>query len=302
MRREIKFCLIKSRGLTNSVFSHLKTHNFSISQKVTKSKTWSWLFTVKYLLSVNVNTHVDWITRSTRRYVILLQTINSSTHALISSTSEDMTRRLTALADGARENADMNVILSKTFSQHVHKRTKAQVTVTATAVQKPKRWRSNTSSNVIFVREGSRQIRICRYTDATVSITTTLRKKCFLMMTMSRCDKLLHIFDSPHISVQVNLRLYEAAICSLLTYGCETWDLDSSTLKRINGANSVMLARITGQSIPVEAQPQTTSFNLIKKIRERRLRWLGHIIRAGPDSICTKPWWCSTQWVAQVIC
>ena len=102
---------------------------------------------------------------------------------------------------------------------------------------------------------------------------------------MSRSGKLRHIFDSPHISVKVKLRLYEAAVCSLLTYGCETWDLDSVTMKRLNGANSVMLARITGQSIPVEARPQTTSFNLIKKIRERRLRWLGHIIRAGPDSI-----------------
>ena len=48
--------------------------------------------------------------------------------ALISSTAEDMTRRLTALADAARENADMNVSLPKTFSQHVHKRAKVQVT------------------------------------------------------------------------------------------------------------------------------------------------------------------------------
>ena len=103
-------------------------------------------------------------------------------------------------------------------------------------------------------------------------------------MAMSRCGKLRHIFDSPHISMKVKLRLYEAAVCSLLTYGCETWDLDTPTIKRLNGANSVMLARITGQSIPAEARSQTTSFNLVKKIRERRLRWLGHIIRAGPES------------------
>ena len=46
-----------------------------------------------------------------------------------------------------------------------------------------------------------------------------------------------------------------------------------------------MLARITGRSIPTEARSLTTSFDLVKKIRERRFRWLGHIIRAGPDSI-----------------
>ena len=104
-------------------------------------------------------------------------------------------------------------------------------------------------------------------------------------MAMSRCGKLRHIFDSPHITLKVKLRLYETAVCSLLTYGCETWDLDTATSKKINGANSVMLARITGRSIPMEARSQTTSFNLVKRIRERRLRWLGHIIRAGPDSI-----------------
>ena len=104
-------------------------------------------------------------------------------------------------------------------------------------------------------------------------------------MAMSRCGKLRHIFDSPHIPLKVKLRLYEAAVCSLLTYGCETWDLDITTTRKINGANSAMLARITGKSIPAEARPATTSFNLVKKIRERRLRWLGHIIRAGPNSI-----------------
>ena len=104
-------------------------------------------------------------------------------------------------------------------------------------------------------------------------------------MAMSRCGKLRHVFDSPHISMQVKLRLYEAAVCSLLTYGCETWDLDVATMRKLNGANSVMLARITGRSIPSEARPFTTSFNLVKKIRERRFRWLGHIIRAGPDTI-----------------
>ena len=50
-------------------------------------------------------------------------------------------------------------------------------------------------------------------------------------MVIPRCGKLRHVFDSPHISLQVKLRLCEAAVCSLLTYGCETWDLDVVTIK-----------------------------------------------------------------------
>ena len=54
-------------------------------------------------------------------------------------------------------------------------------------------------------------------------------------MAMSRCgNKLRHVFDSPHISLKVKLRLYEATVCSLLTYGCETWDLDVHTIRKIN--------------------------------------------------------------------
>ena len=103
-------------------------------------------------------------------------------------------------------------------------------------------------------------------------------------MAMSRCDKLRHVFDSPHISQKVKLRLYEAAVCPILTYGCETWNLDVNTIRKLNAANSAMLARITGRPIATEARPLTTSYDLVKKIRERRFRWLGHIIRAGPRS------------------
>ena len=58
-----------------------------------------------------------------------------------------------------------------------------------------------------------------------------------------------------------------------------------NTMRKLNGAHSAMLAGITGRSIATDARPLTTSFNLVKKIRERRLRWLGRIVRAGPGSI-----------------
>ena len=43
-----------------------------------------------------------------------------------------------------------------------------------------------------------------------------------------------------------------------------------------------MLARIMGLTIPQEARSALTGFNLIRKIRQRRLRWVGHI---GPNRI-----------------
>ena len=46
-----------------------------------------------------------------------------------------------------------------------------------------------------------------------------------------------------------------------------------------------MIARFTGKNIPSEARPATCSLNLILKIRQRRLRWVGHILRKGPGHI-----------------
>ena len=71
----------------------------------------------------------------------------------------------------------------------------------------------------------------------------------------------------------------------MLTYGFETWNLDANTICKINGTNSAMLARITGRSVATEARPVTTSSNLVKINRKRRMCCLGHISRAGAGSI-----------------
>ena len=40
-----------------------------------------------------------------------------------------------------------------------------------------------------------------------------------------------------------------------------------------------MVARITGRSIAKEARTSSCSFDLVKKISQRSLRWLGHLLR-----------------------
>ena len=99
---------------------------------------------------------------------------------------------------------------------------------------------------------------------------------------MSRCGDLRHLFSSKNLQFKIKLRLYEAAVVSLLLYGSEAWNLDPRTCKMLRGANSRMLAWFSGNSIPHEARQFTTSFNIIHKLRTRRLRWVGNILRAGP--------------------
>ena len=96
---------------------------------------------------------------------------------------------------------------------------------------------------------------------------------------MTRCGKLGHMFDSPNLGPCLKIRLYSAAVVSLLTYGCESWNLTQKVMRKLNGCNSQMLARITGRSVREEARSTTASFDLVKTIRIRRLRWLGQILR-----------------------
>ena len=85
--------------------------------------------------------------------------------------------------------------------------------------------------------------------------------------------------------LQLKLRLYKSAVCSILVYGAETWFLDECTKRMLNGANSAMLTHITGKTRHEEATPETRTFDIVTWIRARRIRWLGlgHILRL-PDN------------------
>ena len=103
--------------------------------------------------------------------------------------------------------------------------------------------------------------------------------KARIAMAMTRSGQLSHLFDSPELGKRLKLRLYKVAVCSLLMYGCESWVLTNKVLRQLNGANSSMLARITGQSVREEARRATTSFDLVRQIRVMRLKWLGYILQ-----------------------
>ena len=109
--------------------------------------------------------------------------------------------------------------------------------------------------------------------------------KARIAQAYTRCGNLRHVLDAKQLSVGLKLRLYKAAVCSILTYGCETWRLTPSVMRTINGANSKMLSRFTGKTIPQEARAVSSTFNLVRHIRIRRLKWLGHILRAGPSRL-----------------
>ena len=99
-----------------------------------------------------------------------------------------------------------------------------------------------------------------------------------IALAMQRMGVLRHVFDS-NISLGLKMKVYKSAICSLLTYGCEAWSLNEKTIAMLNGANARCLSRFTGKDAHTEASARTRSYDLVAAIRQRRFKWLGHILR-----------------------
>ena len=104
-------------------------------------------------------------------------------------------------------------------------------------------------------------------------------------MAMNRCGKLRNIFDSPDITLATKVKIYKSAVVSVLTYGCEAWSMTTKLQARVNGANARCLSRLTGRCAHLEASPRTQTFDIITAIKQRKWKWLGHILRSPGDRL-----------------
>ena len=86
------------------------------------------------------------------------------------------------------------------------------------------------------------------------------------------------VWHSAILPLKVKLTLYQHAVVSILLHGNEAWALNPSLQAKLNGWNSRCVAIITGRTIREEAGRRQT-FDLVSTLRERRLRWVGHVLR-----------------------
>ena len=85
------------------------------------------------------------------------------------------------------------------------------------------------------------------------------------------------------ISTTLKVRLYESLVVSTMLYGAELWPLTIAQKKKLEAAHHKFKTRMMGISWKdkvsnerVREQTQLEKIDLI--IKERRLRWLGHIL------------------------
>ena len=89
--------------------------------------------------------------------------------------------------------------------------------------------------------------------------------------------------SSPFKQYYLKLRLYILCVCSTVTISCEAWNLAKAVSRILNGFNSRCLYAITGEEYRVTAV--SPAYNLLLSVRQRRLRYLGHLLRLPHDSV-----------------
>ena len=69
-----------------------------------------------------------------------------------------------------------------------------------------------------------------------------------------------------------------------MVYGSEGWRLNLGVRKMLNGANAQMVGIITGKTPHQEASQKWQTFDIVRWLRARRLKWVGDILRTmGTD-------------------
>ena len=104
------------------------------------------------------------------------------------------------------------------------------------------------------------------------------------------------LWSRRNISTCTKLRVFNAAVMSVLLYGAATWCPTQADLSKLEVFQMSCLRSICGVSlrdrlhnaeIRLRCQNQPT---VETKLRHIRLRWLGHVARMDNSKICHKLW------------
>jgi hypothetical protein len=88
--------------------------------------------------------------------------------------------------------------------------------------------------------------------------------------------ELHEIWSSNKLATETKPRIYVCAVVYVLTCGSEIWDMTQKAKAKIKGWNARCLSRVTGRDF--RAETVDPSFDILGRLRSRRLSWAGHIL------------------------
>lgn len=101
------------------------------------------------------------------------------------------------------------------------------------------------------------------------------------------------IFRRHDISLKLKLRILNACVIPVLTYAASTWTITKNMEEKLDACEMRWLRRllrikpadrVTNESV----RARTNQIQLSNRIREMRLKWLGHVLRMNEDRTTKK--------------
>jgi hypothetical protein len=98
-----------------------------------------------------------------------------------------------------------------------------------------------------------------------------------------------NLLSSHLLSKSVKINIYKTVVLRLSLYGCETWSLTLSEEHRLKVSENRVLRglfrpereEVTGGWRKLRNKSTYSSLNIIRVIKSRRMKWVGHIARMG---------------------
>ena len=103
-------------------------------------------------------------------------------------------------------------------------------------------------------------------------------------------NQLNNVWKNKNISIKNKVKIYIAAVLTILTYGCEVWSTTQIHMKRLETFHQYCLRRILRvrwfHRVRNEEVLKRASVLPIKQIiGSKRLRWFGHVSRMPEDRL-----------------
>ena len=150
----------------------------------------------------------------------------------------------------------------------------------------------NRTANITVEGNSVKQVTEFTYLGAKITSDGRIDKEISVRIHKSTgaFNQLNNIWKNKNIGVPVKIRIYVAAVLTILTYGCEVWNTTQAQTKRLESFHQYCLRRILKvkwfhrvRNEDVLKRASITS--LADMIGSKRLRWFGHVSRMPEDRL-----------------
>ena len=104
--------------------------------------------------------------------------------------------------------------------------------------------------------------------------------------------RLRKIWSSSSFSIQTKVKLFNSLVMSVLTYGSETWKTTERDKKKLDTFQNRCLRQLLRVRWPEkisneELHRRTRTIKVSETIKQRKWKWIGHVLRMDDSRICT---------------